>query len=127
MIHIQKYSFFFVSLVTKLSQHGKYPLRAAWGMVETQTLLWCSGNTMNPLLLYPTAVDPSSSVDGDGFCSVLFLRNRRRKIALSKIQEHVECLRVQAFEAKRWILQKLDTLGQPPDGDSDCDGDIESG
>ncbi|CAM9685902.1 unnamed protein product, partial [Ectocarpus sp. 8 AP-2014] len=42
-------------------------------------------------------------------------------------QEHVECLRAQAFEAKRWILQKLDVLGQPPDGDSDCDGDIEAG
>ncbi|CAM9359660.1 unnamed protein product, partial [Ectocarpus sp. 12 AP-2014] len=42
-------------------------------------------------------------------------------------QEHVECLSAQAFEAKRWILQKLDVLGQPPDGDSDCDGDIEAG
>lgn len=40
------------------------------------------------------------------------------------MQEHVGSLRAKAFEAKRWVLQKLDALSQAPGVDSDCDLEV---
>lgn len=40
-------------------------------------------------------------------------------------QESIENLRAKAFEAKRWIRLKLDSLGQPPV--LDADSDLEAG
>lgn len=42
-------------------------------------------------------------------------------------QENLGNLRARAFEAKRWVLVRLDSLGQAPDIDSDCDCDLEAG
>lgn len=55
------------------------------------------------------------------------LPQQHRLLLTITFQENVENLRVTAFEAKRWVLLRLDSLGQAPDPDSDCDFDLESG
>lgn len=95
---------------------------------QTAVICWCVLCTLPSLSIVCSSRAPCTHRTYHHTTAAYFEVHAVIYIALYRIfQENVGNLRAKAFEAKRWVLLKLDSLGQAPDLDSDCDCDLESG